>query len=269
MSIDSKEHLFDIAKKWVLEAGKEIRKKMNHPISVELKSGIKDLVTTLDKETEKFFVDRIRGKFPNHRIISEEGYGDKVDTLHGIVWIIDPIDGTTNFVHQQRNFAISLGIYRNGIGEIGLIYDVMQDKLYSAMRNEGAYKNNKRLPKLEKKIPLEEAILALNHTWLCNNRLVDEAVMQHLAQTLRGTRTYGSAALEFAYVAEGIIDGYLAMSLQPWDVAAGIVLVNEVGGITTTIGGEEVEMLEKNSIFTSNKYVHIEVIENFLEIGRK
>lgn len=269
MSLHSKDHLFDTAKKWVLEAGQEIRKKINHPISFELKTGIKDLVTTLDKDTEKFFVNCIRKTFPDHRIIGEEGYGDQVETLEGVVWIIDPIDGTTNLVHQQRNFAISLGIYRNGVGEIGFIYDVMQDILYSAMRNEGAYKNNQKLSNLRSKIPLEETILAFNHTWLCKNHLVDESVMQQLAETVRGTRSYGSAALEFAYVAEGIIDGYLAKSLQPWDIAAGMVLVHEVGGITTTIGGTEINILEKSSIFTSNKYVHKEVNEKFLKIGRK
>src|SRR5699024_2313745 len=134
---------------------------------------------------------------PDHKILSEEGYGDDVDSLDGTVWIIDPIDGTMNFVHQKRNFAISIGIYHDGIGEIGLVYDVMADMLYSAKKDEGAMKNGEKLPHLKQELKLEESILGINHFWLCENKLIDEKVMQNLIKTVRGTRTYGSAALEF------------------------------------------------------------------------
>src|SRR5699024_12495663 len=108
-----------------------------------------------------------------------------------------------------RNFAISIGIYHDGVGEIGLIYDVIADVLYSAKRNEGAKENGVPLPKLDKGVNLNEAIVGLNHFWLCENRLVDETVMQGLAKAVRGPRTYGTAASEFAYVADGMMDAYL------------------------------------------------------------
>src|SRR5690625_4990339 len=173
---------------------------------------------------------KIKTKFPDHFLLSEEGYGDLQIQKNGTVWIIDPIDGTMNFVHQKKNFAISIGIYHEGIGEIGLIYDVMRDELFHAKRSEGAYKNLERLPSLQHELKFEEVIIALNHHFLCKNNIVDEQVMQKLVKTVRGTRTYGSAALEFAYVAEGVLDGYFSMRLAPWDIAAGIVLVHEVGG---------------------------------------
>lgn len=248
--------LYNKAKQWVLEAGSNIRDKINDPLIVDTKSNPNDLVTTMDKETEQYFAKKIKAQYPDHLLFGEEGYGDDVTSLAGTVWIVDPIDGTMNFVHQKRNFAISVGIYHDGIGEVGLIYNVMADELYCAKRNEGAYKNGVKLPSLKKDLILDEAILGLNHFWLCDNHVVDEQVMQQLIQTVRGTRTYGSAALEFAYVAEGILDGYLAKRLSPWDVAAGQVIVNEVGGLTTDIEGKPINLLENSSVLTCNKQIH-------------
>ncbi|AVQ98915.1 inositol monophosphatase [Oceanobacillus iheyensis] len=269
MNADVRETLFRQAKEWVLEAGSTIRTKINDPLTIDTKSNPNDLVTTMDKDTEAFFAGKIRETFPEHFILSEEGFGDELSTMDGTIWIIDPIDGTMNFVHQKRNFAISIGIYHDGIGEIGLIYDVMGDVLYSAQRTKGAYKNGQEIPALKTDIPLKEAILSLNHFWLCENRLVNEKEMQRLVKTVRGTRTYGSAALEFAYTAEGIIDGYLTMSLAPWDIAAGMVILEEVGGVTTTADGKPVNMLTKNSVFTSNRCVQKEILNDFLIKGKK
>lgn len=108
----------------------------------------------------------------------------------------------------------------------------------------------------------------MNHFWLCKNRLVDETTTQDFVKEVRGTRSYGSAALEFAYTAEGIENGYLSLGLSPWDVAAGIVIVNEVGGVTTDIDGNKINMLEKSSILTCNPILQDEII-SFLQRGRK
>lgn len=269
MNREIRESIFTDAKEWVYEAAQLIRESINDPMSVTTKSNANDLVTTIDKSTEKFFVDRIRNIYPAHRILGEEGYGDDLTSLSGTVWIIDPIDGTMNFVHQKRNFAISIGIYHEGIGEIGFIYDVMADVLYEAKKGEGAYKNGEKLSSLSSSLKLEESIIAMNHFWLCENKLVDEKVMQLLVRTVRGTRTMGSAALEMAYVAEGILDGYLALGLSPWDIAAGIVIVNEVGGQLTNHHGKEINMLERNSLVVSNERIHQLIINDFFAKGKK
>ncbi|MFB4167637.1 inositol monophosphatase family protein [Virgibacillus sp. JSM 102003] len=269
MNLETREAIYNQAKEWVLKAGDTIRDKIHDKLEINTKSNPNDLVTTMDQNTENFFVTNIKKTYPDHFIISEEGYGDQLKTLDGTVWIIDPIDGTMNFVHQKRNFAISVGVYHNGVGEIGLIYDVMADVLYSAKHNDGAFKNDEALPKLANKKSILESIVGLNHFWLCENRLVDEQVMQNFVRTIRGTRTYGSAALEFAYVAEGIMDGYLTMSLSPWDIAAGLVIVNEVGGVTSTIYGEQVNMLEKNSILTCNPAIKSAIVDDYMLKGRK
>lgn len=269
MDINKQTALFKQAKQWVLEAGKIIRDKINDPIVIETKSNVNDLVTTMDKETEVFFAKRIKESYPDHLLLGEEGYGDEITSLNGTIWIVDPIDGTMNFVHQKRNFAISVGIYVDGIGEIGLIYDVMADILYYANKGKGAYKNDIKLPNLSESIAIEESIIALNHFWLCENDLVDEEVMQSFVKTVRGSRTIGSAALELAYVAEGVIDGYLAMRLSAWDVAAGMIIVNEVGGITTDRDGQEIDLLNRSSIISCNPQIHSIVIEDFLKKGKK
>lgn len=263
-----REEVYNQAKKWVLEAGQLIRNKMYNPLQVEAKSNANDLVTILDKEIEQFFVNKIKNTYSEHSIIGEEGYGDQLSSLEGTVWIIDPIDGTMNFIHQKRNFAISVGIYHDGIGEIGIIYDVMADVLYHAKKGQGAYKNDLEIPKLATNVNVKEAIIGLNHFWLCENNLVDEKIMQRFVKTIRGTRMYGSAALEFVYTAEGIIDGYLSMRLSPWDIAAGIVIVKEAGGITTDIDGNEVNLLEKSSILTCSTALQNEIL-SYIKEGRK
>ena len=127
------------AKQWVKEAGTKIRASFETKLNIETKTNANDLVTNMDKDTEKYFVNQIKKTFPEHRIFGEEGMGNNIKDLKGIVWIIDPIDGTVNFIHQQRNFAISLAIYEDGIGKIGMIYDVVHDELYHAIKGEGAY----------------------------------------------------------------------------------------------------------------------------------
>ena len=262
--------LYNDAKKWILEAGANIREKINDPLIIDTKSDANDLVTTMDKETEKYFAEKIRTNHPGHLLLSEEGFGNDVKSLDGaVVWIIDPIDGTMNLVQQKRNFAISIGIYHDGVGEIGLIYNVMEDVLYSAIKGEGAFKNDVKLPHLKEHVNFNQAMIGLNHFWLCENYLVDEKVMQQLVRTVRGTRTYGAASLEFAYVAEGIMDGYLTMRLSPWDIAAGIIIVNEVGGITSNAFGEELNMVENNSILVCHTSIQETIVQDYILKGRK
>lgn len=268
MDMEERDALYNQAKEWVLEAGEIIRHRMNDPLDINTKSNRNDLVTKMDKDIEKFFVEKINETYEGHRINGEEGYGDELTSMDGTIWVLDPIDGTMNFVHQKRNFAISLGIYHDGTGEIGLVYDVMEDILYHAKRGEGAFKNENRLKPLGEKTNLQEAIIGLNHFWLCENRLADERVMQEFVKEIRGTRIYGSAALEFMYTAEGILDGYLSMNLSPWDVAAGIVIVNEVGGVTTDLEGNELDMLNKGPVLTCNAHLQ-EGIFGYLNKARK
>ncbi|KGX88774.1 inositol monophosphatase family protein [Pontibacillus litoralis] len=268
MNNKDKQMIYYKAKEFVLEAGERIRQKMHCPFVIETKSNPNDLVTEIDQDTERFFAERIRSEFPTHRLLGEEGLGDHVKDLQGTLWIVDPIDGTMNFVHQKRNFAISVAVYQDGVGEIGLIYDVMTDCLYHAKRGEGAYKNGDLLRPLSKEKSLAEAIVGVNGIWATENTRVHKEGIQQLIRKVRGTRSYGSAALEFAYVAEGIMDAYVTMRLSPWDIAAGMVLVQEVGGMTTQANGKAVNMLMTNSIVATNKAIHQEIMEQYITLKK-
>ncbi|PAQ14503.1 inositol monophosphatase [Bacillaceae bacterium SAOS 7] len=251
------------AKQWIADAGKSIRDSFMHSLSIQTKSNPNDLVTNMDKETEKYFISNIRRTYPDHGILGEEGHGDQLHSLDGIVWIIDPIDGTMNFIHQQRNFVISIGIYENDVGRLGYIYDVTHDELYFAEKGKGAYMNEVKLPPL-KQVPIHQALIAVNATWLVKNAYFDQHKLASLATTVRGTRSYGSAALELAYVASGRIDSYLTMRLSPWDFAAGKIIVEEVGGVVTTLLGEELDMLSVNSVFAGEISLHSDILDQFL-----
>jgi myo-inositol-1(or 4)-monophosphatase len=251
-------------KTWTLEAAQLLKDSFENTLTITYKSHIADLVTDMDKSIEKFFINKIQNTFLTHKVLGEEGYGDQVQDKSGIIWIIDPIDGTTNFIHQQSNFAISIGIYENGEGKMGLIYDVGGSNLYFAKKGEGAYLNEKKLPCLEE-VTLSESVIGVNATWAGPNRRVNHENVQNIVRKSRGTRSYGSAAIELAYVASGKLDAYMTMRLSPWDFAAGLILLNEVGGVVTRTDGKPVQLLEQNSILAAKPGLHKELVEHLTE----
>ena len=251
------------AKSLIKEAGHKIRISFYNKIHIDSKADANDLVTNIDREVEQFFIQRIKTDFPTHKIMGEEGFGDQVDSLDGITWILDPIDGTMNFIHQQRNFAISLGIYADGVGMLGYIYDVMRNDFYYAAKGEGAYLNDERLPQLEI-TPLQEAIIGINASWVAPNRYVDNEKIIELIGQCRGTRSYGSAAIELAYVASGKIDVYVSMRLSPWDIAGGVIIAEEVGAIATNMKGEPLQLLGQDTFIVAKPGLHTDITKNYI-----
>ncbi|WNF35603.1 inositol monophosphatase family protein [Bacillaceae bacterium IKA-2] len=250
------------ASSFVKEAAQIIKESFDKELIVEYKSNPNDLVTDMDKKIEAFFQKKITSVYPAHLILGEEGTGEDIQILDGVVWIIDPIDGTTNFVHQQRHFAISVGIYENGIGKVGIIYDVIGDELFSAISGQGAYLNGQELPKL-KTAKIKEAIIGVNAglAWR------DDALRQ-IVEDCRGTRSYGSAAIEMAYVAANRLDAYISLSLSPWDFAAGAIILEEVGAIITTIKGEELNFLKASSICVAKQGLYQQLQTEYLKIEK-
>lgn len=261
------DELYANARQWVKEAGERIRSSFQEKLTIRTKSNPNDLVTDIDQEIEQFFIRKIREVYPEHKIMGEEGFGDQLEHLDGIVWIVDPIDGTVNFVHQQRNFAISLGVYENGVGIVGLVYDVVHDELYHALRGNGAYLNDQPIPTLEER-SVKESIIALNATWVMENHRIDHHLLIPLVRDARGTRSYGTAALELVYVATGRVDAYLSMRLSPWDFAAGTIIVEELGGVVTNLRGEKLDFLSKASIFAAKPGLHQEILKDYLKSGK-
>jgi Inositol monophosphatase family. len=250
--------LDSLVRKWLEEAGERIHQSFDRPLEISTKTGRNDLVTIVDKETEKFFIERIQSHFPGHRIIGEEGQTDRPDSLDGIIWVIDPIDGTMNFVHQRKNFAISIGIYEDGVGQLGYIFDVVHRELYFARRGGGAFFNHHKLPPLGK-VSLENALIGLNANWIAKDPSFIPIVRE-----AHGTRSFGSAAIEMGYVACGWLDAYINVRLAPWDWAAGKIIVEELGGKVTKLNGESLSLMEKSNVLIARPGLHEEIVERYL-----
>lgn len=252
------------ATEWVKEAGELIKHSFHDQITVSYKSNPSDLVTNMDHSIEQYLIKQINDHYPDHRILGEEGFGDSVKNPEGTLWIIDPIDGTMNFVHQQRNFTISVAVYHEGEGIIGLIYDVVRDELYHAQKGKGSFLDQRQLKQLTP-VSVDQALIGMNATWVTENTRIDPFVLAPLVRDARGVRSYGSAALEMAYVASGILDAYITLRLSPWDFAAGLILLREVGGLVTTLEGKEIELLEQNSIFAGRPGLHQDILTKYIQ----
>lgn len=250
------------ARLWIIEAGERIKRAIQQPLEINAKSGPDDLVTDVDKSTEAFLHEKITTTYPNHHFLGEEGVADKLSSLQGIVWIVDPIDGTMNFVHQKQNFAISIGIIKDGVGTVGLVYDVIKGELFHAIKGKGLYVNDLKIDLPEER-PLHEAIIGLNANWLVEKRSIQPTLI-NLVQTCRGTRSYGSAALEMAYVAVDRMDAYISLNLSPWDYAGGTILLNEANCLSTRFNGEGLSMLNKGSMVAAKRKLHAVLVKDYL-----
>lgn len=252
------------AKEMIFEAGRKIRDAFSYDLKIETKSSMNDLVTNVDRETEKFFIEKIKSFDPTHKILGEEGMGEKVNSLDGPVWIIDPIDGTMNFVKQHRHFMISVGFYVDGIGKLGYIFDVMREDLFYAISGVGAWYNTSPMRPL-KKVNIEEAVIGINASWVTPNGKMNHHKIVDLVRTVRGTRSYGSAAMEIAFVVSGKLDAYISMRLAPWDVAGGIVIAKEVGAIATNFEGDEFNLMKEDTFIIANPSIHPVLLDKYIE----
>jgi len=213
-----------------------------------------DFVTEVDQRVEQEIISVIKKAYPGHGILGEES-GEIIGKDEDYQWIIDPIDGTRNFIHGFPHFAISIGVtYKNRI-EHGLIYDPLRQEFFTASRGKGAYLNDRRIRVSQRKT-LEEAMLGTGFAYRHSDR--NDPLGIHLFQTIQPVvgdiRRAGSAALDLAYTACGRLDGYWEMGLHIWDIAAGILLVKEAGGmICDPEGGES--YLKTGNVVAANPHL--------------
>lgn len=252
--------VYEFAKSLIKDAGDFIETRRLEGFEVLRKTGPHDLVTPVDKETESFIYNRIKAQFPEHKIVGEETYGKEVTELSGYTWIVDPIDGTVNFINQNDNFAISVGIYKDNEPFCGFVYDVSNKVLYHAKAGEGAYRDTKRLDEVKYQ-SLENTIVGLSHKWLLKEEVKEE--FTELVVKARSVRNRGSAALDFTYVAEGKYGAAVFYKLFPWDFAGGRIIANELGIKVVTLTNEEVPVLESSSIVAGHKDLVDEILEIF------
>jgi myo-inositol-1(or 4)-monophosphatase len=226
--IRHEDELIGWAETLVREAGRMARRAVLTEIETELKGGnIRDIVTEHDMAIDRFLTDSIRGRFPDHGFVTEEHEHAPLD-LHTPAWIIDPIDGTTNFVSTHNYFAVSLAHYRGAQPVFGIVYDVMADELYLGVAGGGAWLNGRPLQTSPK--PMHDSVIETS--LICSKRLEDKygADTGPLVRDLRAQRAFGSAAIGICRIAAGALDMYMSCSLSLWDYAAAIIVLSEAGG---------------------------------------
>lgn len=253
--------LRDTLRTWIMARGTAIREAIeNHhdPIAeVETKSNRRDLVTNIDKETERYFRDKLKTTFPTDRILGEEGVGEQVDSLAGNVWIIDPIDGTANFVLQQNHFGIMVGRYVDGQPQFGAIYEVMSNQYFDAVIGEGIEKNGMPYTPRFNDRSVEQTLVAFNAGMAMKNQY---QVQDFIRQSM-GLRVYGSAEMEILGVLTGQLGLYGTQMLHPWDMAAGNVLAREAGLVFTQLDGEALDLLNGSSGLIGYPTIHQQFLD--------
>jgi myo-inositol-1(or 4)-monophosphatase len=220
--------------------------------------GINDFVTQVDKDSEKEIVSFLRSRFPGHDIVAEEFSREKAGSR--FLWLIDPLDGTTNYIHRFPMFCVSIALLIDGEISVGAVYNPARDETFHAIKSQGAFLNEKKIS-VTRPESLAGCLLATGFPFRQQPRIKNyleafEAFMRRTA----GLRRAGSAALDLCYTAAGIFDGFWEMGLSSWDIAAGALFIREAGGIVSDFQGGD-NFLETGDIVAAFPTVHKEMIE--------
>jgi myo-inositol-1(or 4)-monophosphatase len=257
--VSEAETVLDLAVRLARAAGAVQRERYETRIEVRAKTTPINLVTEVDHACEKLVVEGIAAERPDDAIVAEEGSGrDRADAAWR--WVIDPLDGTTNYAHGYPRFCVSIGVEREGVRSVGAVYDPLLDELYTAVRGGGAFLNGRRL-RVSATASLGEALLATGFAYDVRRSALDN--LDHFAALVkrsRAVRRDGSAALDLCYVAAGRLDGYWELKLHPWDVAAGLLIVEEAGGRASDLHGGPVPRTGRE-VLASNGLVHDALVE--------
>ncbi|MCP4285484.1 MAG: inositol-1-monophosphatase [Gammaproteobacteria bacterium] len=215
--------------------------------------GMNDFVTEVDRAAEQVIIEVLRKTYPDHAILAEESGHSGGNSDYE--WIIDPLDGTTNYLHGFPQFSISIALKHKGVLEQALVYDPMREEMFTASRGEGAQLNDRRIRVTSRK-GLEGALLGTGFPYREQANLdAYLGMFKSFIKETAGIRRPGSAALDLAYVAAGRVDGFWELGLAQWDIAAGALLVKEAGGVVSDFGGDE-RYLESGNIIAGGLKVH-------------
>jgi myo-inositol-1(or 4)-monophosphatase len=244
------------------EAGALLMGYFARRVTVEYKGDV-DLVTEADRASEKLIVERLRARWPEHDVVGEEGA--RTDTGADYRWHVDPLDGTTNFAHGYPVFCVSIALVRKDEQlEVGVLYDPSRDEMFAAERGQGATLNGKSIH-VSQTETLSESMLGTGFPSHKRHKNPNIHFYQQLTLRSHGVRRAGSAALDLANVASGRYDGFWEFNLNPWDTAAGALLVQEAGGMVTRFDGSPFR-IDSREVLASNGRIHGEVLTNFAEI---
>ncbi len=249
----------EIATEAALAAGSSLQNYWGKLSKIEEKGRSGDLVTDADRASEAVILEIIQRHFPTHNILAEES-GQQDISEAGYLWVIDPLDGTTNYAHQYPVYAVSIGLLIDQIPQVGVIYNPARGELFRAARGLDATCNRHPIH-VSQTQELQKSLLVTGFAYdRRETRDNNYAEFCHLTHLTQGVRRSGSAALDLVDVAMGRVDGYWERGLSPWDMAAGIVLVEEAGGKVTAYDGHPVS-LEEGRIVVSNQLLHEQLIQ--------
>jgi len=233
-----------------------------------IEKGRNDFVTQVDKIAETIIIDTIQKAYPQHAILGEESGLISPSQYSDTTWIIDPLDGTTNFLHGFPQFCISIGIKHQDKMQHGVVYDPVRDELFTASRGGGAQVNGRRL-RVSNAEKLDKALLGTGFPYKEFDSLDNYlAFFKILLTRCAGLRRAGAAALDLAYVAAGRLDGFWEFGLKPWDVAAGALFIQEAGGLVSTLDGRS-DFLDAPSILAAPPKIHQQMRQLYSENVKK
>jgi myo-inositol-1(or 4)-monophosphatase len=216
-----------------------------------------DWVSLADRDSERAIVSSLREKFPDDSILGEEG--SKVQATSGRTWIIDPLDGTSNYLQHFPVWSVSIGLKADDEIVAGVIYEPLRDLEFTAERGGGAFRNGRRM-RVSSQAAVEGAFLATGFPFRAQQYVaVYCSIFQDVISVTKGVRRAGSAALDLAYTADGVFDGFFELHLAPWDVAAGSLMITEAGGVVSDFSGGG-RWLERGNIVGAPPGVHAELI---------
>jgi myo-inositol-1(or 4)-monophosphatase len=243
------------------EAGALLMDYFRQRVKIEYKGDV-DLVTVADRRSEALILERIRKQFPAHDVMGEEG--TRIDNGSEYKWYVDPLDGTTNFAHGYPVFCVSLGVERRGQLLAGVIYDPTRDEMFSAESGAGAQLNGEPM-RVSETPKLAESLVATGFPSQKRHKNPNIYFYHQLTLRSHGVRRAGSAALDLCNVAAGRFDGFWEFNLNPWDTAAGVVIVKEAGGKVSDFSGGAFQIASRETL-ASNGLIHDELLQEFQEI---
>lgn len=242
----------DLARTAAREAGELLLEGLGKKRRVSSKSGPSDLVTQFDRESQELIVNKIQSSYPNHSILAEEELGVEKSSTK---WIIDPLDGTTNYIYNYPLFDVSIGVEMEGEVRVGVIHIPVLDETYASIKGSGATLNGNSIS-VSQTDELASSLLSTGFPY--DENLMPKAgkLFSNFLRKARGIRRDGAAGVDLAFVASGRFDGFWELDLSPWDLAAGSLIIEEAGGYVSDLSGEDHDIYESPGIIASNGRIH-------------
>jgi myo-inositol-1(or 4)-monophosphatase len=245
-------------------AGAILREGYGKAHTIQRKGRI-DLVTEMDHRSEAYLIEAIRSRFPGHTIDSEES--GLITGAEQALWLIDPLDGTTNYAHDIPQFSVSIAFASAGVVQLGVVYDPMRDDCFTAARGQGAFHNGVPLH-VSDTSEFSRSLLVTGFPYEPGPNGEDNiAHFAHFTRLTQGVRRFGSAALDLCYVAAGRFDGYWELTIKAWDIAAGALMVEEAGGKVTKISGDARYLEAPHTILAGNPMIYKKLLKEMAALA--